>query len=644
MTNQNQTPEISENLEQKLETGLLQTAQDINALDIGVSVSVVTPEGIWTGTTGVSNLESQAATQPDDLFKIASISKAYTSAVILKLQEQRKLSLDDTLDKWLPEIADQITNGNNLTIRQLLDGSGGLWDYFELNGEFLPDFIADYLSGSNRDWQPEELVTYAFDKPAFSGSGSTEQWTYTNTGNLIAALIAESATGQPFKQILSEGILEPLGLDNTFFTTEEVSLERLAKGYDDILTEDGNIGQDGNLEDYTAVNTEISYGSGSIVSSAEDVAIFFDSLASGNLLSPESTAEIFNYVDTGLNRSRTQLDKFGLGVYPSTLPWAETRGMDGSQFGYRSQVDYFPSDDTTISILTNRGLLGNPKTELVIEAYKASIANTLGLNDSNAINGTETDNYLTGTSNNDVINGRDGDDFLIGKKGSDALDGGKGDDFLFAGMGNDYLFGKEGDDNLFGGRNDDFLNGGLGNDLLRGGKGSDFLIGGDGKDTIFGGKDDDLIDGGAGNDLVKDTQGNNSLYGNDGDDLLFAGRGDDRLYGDGGSDRLIANAGNDQLFGGNGDDYLNGGKDDDFLNGGVGNDTLTGLSGSNTLTGGDGSDRFILFRQGTDTIADFTKGEDLLELPRNIGFTDLAIDRNHEGDIINTLIIYGSET
>ncbi|MBE9045782.1 serine hydrolase [Pleurocapsales cyanobacterium LEGE 10410] len=635
---------IPEKLQQELESALNQTDRDLGGIDVGVGIGVVTPDGIWTGATGVSDLETEEATQPEDLFKIASISKAYTSAVILKLQEQGKLSLEDTLDKWLPNIANRLTNGESLTICQLLDGTGGLWDYLDVNGEFLPDFIADYLSGSNRDWQPEELVTYAFDKPAFSGSDSTEQWTYTNTGNLIAALIAEKATGKHFKQILSEEILEPLGLDNTFFTTEDINLDELAKGYDDILTGDGNIGQDGNLDNYTAVNTEISYGSGSIVSSSEDVAKFFDSLASGNLLSSESTAEIFNYVDTGFSRSRTQLDKFGLGVYPSTLPWGETRGMDGSQFGYKSQVDYFPSDDTTISILANRGVVGgNPKVNLVIEAYKASIANTLGLNNGSVVNGTVSNNYLTGTSNNDAIDGQDGNDILLGKKGLDALDGVKGDDFLFAGMGNDYLFGKEGSDNLSGGKDDDFLNGGAGEDLLQGGKGSDFLIGGDGKDTLFGGKDDDLIDGGADDDLVRDTQGSNFLYGNDGDDLLFAGMGDDVLYGDAGSVRLIAN-GNDRLFGGIGDDYLNGGKGDDNLIGGLGSDTLTGLSGNDTLTGGDGSDRFILFKEETAIITDFTQGEDFLKLSANISFDDIEIIQGSGDNENNTLIAFESET
>ena len=650
MTNQNQidsaenqTPEVSGNLEQKLQTALSQAAQDTNTPDIGVRVGVVTPDGTWAGATGISNLSTQAATQPDDLFNIASIAKSYTSAVILKLQEQGKLSLDDTLDKWLPEIAANITDGESLTIRQILNGTGGLYNYAG-NEEFNSDFLADYLSGSNKDWQPEDLVAYAFGKPLFSGAGSTDTWTYTSTGNVIAALIAESATGKPFDLLLKEEIFEPLRLDNTFFSSQDVNLEQRARGYADVFTAEGTLGQDGILEDFSNVNPKVLYGA-SIVSSAEDLAIFGDSLASGDLLSPESTAEIFNYVDIGklkLGSVEFPFDRFGLGTYPTELPWGETKNMAGGILGYESRLNYFQSSDTTISVLINRSNSG--REDLLFEVYKASIANTSGLHDGSVINGTVSDDYLIGTSNNDVINGFEGDDLIIGKKGLDALDGGKGDDFLRSGAGNDYLFGKEGDDNLYGGKDDDFLNGGVGNDLLRGGKGSDFLVGGDGQDILFGGKDDDLINGGAGNDLVRDTQGNNSLYGNDGDDLLFAGSGDDRLDGDAGSDRAFANEGNDQLFGGKGDDYLNGGKGDDNLIGGEGNDTLIGLSGSNTLTGGAGSDRFILSLDETSTITDFTQDEDLLELPENISFSDLDISQGSGDNANNTLINFNSET
>ncbi|MDJ0588717.1 MAG: hypothetical protein QNJ72_01810 [Pleurocapsa sp. MO_226.B13] len=70
----------------------------------------------------------------------------------------------------------------------------------------------------------------------------------------------------------------------------EVNLEQRARGYEDIFTADGELGEDGILEDYSFVDTEIFYGAGSIVSTAEDTAIFFHSLASGELLQPESTS------------------------------------------------------------------------------------------------------------------------------------------------------------------------------------------------------------------------------------------------------------------------------------------------------------------------------------------------------------------
>ena len=638
----NNQEELSQEQSRELDLAIEQTDRDFGSSDIGASIGVVNPDGKWTGATGVSNLETQQATETNDLFNIASITKSYTSAVILKLQEQGKLSLDDTFDKWLPEIAAEIPGSEDLTIRQLLNGTGGVWDYFNGDDRFLSDLIADFLSGSDTSRQPEDLVAYAFDKPLYTGGRSTEQWTYPNTGYVIAALIAEEATGKPFEQILTEEILEPLGLENTFFTTEDVDLEQLARGYEDISIAEGSIQPDGVLDDVSFLDSDVAYGAGSIVSTSEDVARFFDALASGELLSPESTAEIFNYVDTGfeLDDPEYSREQFGLGVYPKNFPWSETRSMNGAGPGYTSSVDYFLNNDTTISVLLNQ----SQRAGLVRRAYTASVANTLGLNDESAVNGTEGNDHLAGSSNNDIINGLDGNDTLQGKEGLDAIDGGVGNDSLEGNQGDDILFGKEGEDSLYGGEDNDFINGGVDNDRLYGEAGDDSLVGGDGHDTLNGGADSDVIDGGRGNDELADTEGINSLYGNDGNDLLLTGMGDDTLYGDAGSDVLHSDAGNDQLFGGVGDDELNGGEGNDNLIGGEGNDTITGLSGNDTLAGNEGSDRFILFSEGTDTITDFTLGEDLLELPDNIGFEALEIIQGQGDNADNTLINFESET
>ena len=92
----NQTNNFSENLDQDLQTVLDQTAEDLGLNNLAVGFGVVTSNGIWRGVSGVSDLKTQTPTESNELFNIGSISKSFTSAVILKLKEKGKLSLDDT--------------------------------------------------------------------------------------------------------------------------------------------------------------------------------------------------------------------------------------------------------------------------------------------------------------------------------------------------------------------------------------------------------------------------------------------------------------------------------------------------------------------------------------------------------------------
>jgi Ca2+-binding RTX toxin-like protein len=388
------------------------------------------------------------------------------------------------------------------------------------------------------------------------------------------------------------------------------------------------------------------FANGSITSNAANVAEFFHQLSRGEVLQPESTAQLFDFVSTGAVAGDTTANQvadggfYGLGVTADLFPWGETRSAGGSIPGYRSDVNYFPGDDTTIAVLTNGSSEFDDllKFGLFTRAFSAALANTLELADTSAINGTENDDLLTGTRESDIINGLEGNDTLLGEDGVDALDGGRGNDSLNGGKDRDVLFGKEGNDLLDGGEDNDLINGGIGNDDLKGSTGADSLLGSQGDDRLDGGEDNDLLDGGAGSDRLTDTRGNNSLYGNDGDDFLFTGMGDDRLAGDEGNDRLEANSGNDRLFGNEGDDFLNGGEDNDSLLGGSGNDALVGLSGNDTFTGGDGSDRFVLQPGAIATIADFTDGQDLLELSTGLTYADLNIMQGQGDNASDTLI------
>jgi glycerophosphoryl diester phosphodiesterase len=145
-----------------------------------------------------------------------------------------------------------------------------------------------------------------------------------------------------------------------------------------------------------------------------------------------------------------------------------------------------------------------------------------------------------------------------------------------------------------------------GDDRVTGTDGIDFIYGGGGDDVLFGRDGDDVLRGGDGKDRLLGGDGADRLFGDAGDDRLFGEAGRDALYGGDGADRLDGGAGNDRLLGGDGTDFLYGGDGNDRLEGGAGNDRLEG---------GEGRDRFVFGPgSGADRIADFTAGEDRIDL------------------------------
>ncbi|MEM9585306.1 MAG: fasciclin domain-containing protein [Pseudomonadota bacterium] len=168
----------------------------------------------------------------------------------------------------------------------------------------------------------------------------------------------------------------------------------------------------------------------------------------------------------------------------------------------------------------------------------------------------------------------------------------------------DFKIGDDGNDHFRTGSNTDFVSGLGGNDAIFLGRGDDVGLGGDGHDILHGGRGDDILDGGAGKDVLKGGRGDDEMSGGAGNDLLRGGRGDDAVDG------------------GDGNDVLRGGRGEDTLDGGAGHDVLIGGRGADLLTGGANADTFVFSRKsGSDTVTDFTIGEDLIEISAR-GFRD----------------------
>ncbi|MGI9413656.1 MAG: calcium-binding protein [Hyphomicrobiales bacterium] len=176
------------------------------------------------------------------------------------------------------------------------------------------------------------------------------------------------------------------------------------------------------------------------------------------------------------------------------------------------------------------------------------------------------------------------------------------------------IVGSDDNDRLQGSGEDDQLIGLDGDDRLSGRVGDDRIEGGDGNDTIRGGRGDDDLSGEDGDDHLRGGQGEDEIAGGEGDDDLSGGAGNDALEGDEGNDDLYGGRGEDDLRGGEGNDALYGGRDADRLAGGVGDDLLTGGLGADTFV-------FNLTDVGTDTIADFGRGDDVIEIGTFLGVT-----------------------
>lgn len=210
--------------------------------------------------------------------------------------------------------------------------------------------------------------------------------------------------------------------------------------------------------------------------------------------------------------------------------------------------------------------------------------------------------------------------------GDDSITGSSGKDVIAAGSGNDTVNGAGGDDMLYGNDGNDVLDGGAGNDKLSGGAGDDVFKVGLGLDTVDGGAGFDTIDfskfsGAVSVDLTAGTAATIAAS-----PVLLATLGSvEAVVGSSYNDTIFGDAKANKLDGGGGYDRLEGGAGNDTLLGGAGNDTLVGGSGNDVLTGGSGSDRLVFAAGfGTDTVTDFTRGQDKIDLGAIAGITSIS--------------------
>ncbi|MCS6820204.1 MAG: beta-lactamase family protein, partial [Chitinophagales bacterium] len=239
---------------------------------------------VHKGATGISHIAMPM--MPDMVMGINSVTKTYTATAILKLYEQGLLSLEDSIGKWV-DPHPFIDPG--ITIRQLLNHTSGLYSFNE-----HPDYMDSILKNTSRVWSAAEMLQFV-KHPHFSKGKS---WKYSNTNYLLLGMIIEEITGQPLNVAYKTILFQPLGLSETFLF-----------GYDNITgtqPHQWSLQSPGSpMVDVTAMgynNTAFltsAGGTGGLMATASDVALFVYHLMKGDIISKSSLDEMLEFLPTG---------------------------------------------------------------------------------------------------------------------------------------------------------------------------------------------------------------------------------------------------------------------------------------------------------------------------------------------------------
>ena len=309
--------------------------QDLNKLKIpGMQAYIRTADGkTWSGASGTTDLRRVNALLPDNIFRVGSVTKTFTAVIILKLVEEGHLSLDDTLSRWFPDFP----NAEAITIRELLTHTSGI-------PEIIPKILMKSIIPSTL-WQTQQLVEIAAkEKPLFSPGSA---FSYSNANYILLGLIAEKVTRKTAVQLLHEMVIDPLSLEHTFFVPYEQAPATLVPGWDRDLSHFPG------MLDIGVKNTSWAsgaYTSGALVSNASDLAIFFDDLFSGALLSPAMMKEMTTYIDAP-NPGFSEQTGYGLGLMQINIDGHELVGHVGQFMGFTAIAVVSPMENYTIVVL-----------------------------------------------------------------------------------------------------------------------------------------------------------------------------------------------------------------------------------------------------------------------------------------------------
>ncbi len=283
------------------------------------SVSIFLDEKeVYHNSYGYSNIENNIKINSETKFRIGSISKMFTSPIILMLIEEGKLSLNTKLSNFFPEIR----NADKITIENMLSHRSGIYNFTNSK---------KYNSYRTKSLTKSQLVKEISDNG--SSFKPNKKYKYSNANYVLLSFIAEKIEGIEFKEILKKRICKPCSLNNTYYGSKISDENNEAHSYK-------RVNDSWNLIKETNMN--IPAGAGAIVSNPKDLNIYLNCLFKNHVVSKQS-----------LKMMMESIDGYNFGMMQKQFNNRKHYGHNGGIDGFGAKSYYFPKERVSISYLTN---------------------------------------------------------------------------------------------------------------------------------------------------------------------------------------------------------------------------------------------------------------------------------------------------
>jgi CubicO group peptidase (beta-lactamase class C family) len=309
----------------------------------GVSVAVVKGGHLlFAKAYGMENLETASRATVDTVFRAGSITKQFVAAAVLQLAQNKSLSIDDQVSKYIPELAE----AKGLTLRMLLNQTSGLHDYTE-----TPEFGAQMVQ---RHTQKEMIDYIASMKPLLDFAPGTK-WAYSNTNYYVLGAVVERVSGKSLGQYLQANVIAPAELKSTAVDDESDVVPHRASGYTRIK------GQPGHYRNAQFVSMDNAGGAGALRTTAVDLATWQQALFAGRIVDAASLSAMTSPGRLSSGEVAVRPDapitlgtpNYGFGLELGALDGERAIGHGGSVPGFTAYLVTFPRQDMTIAIMAN---------------------------------------------------------------------------------------------------------------------------------------------------------------------------------------------------------------------------------------------------------------------------------------------------